>query len=118
MTIVYRPRPTPTPAPPEMPSATLAWLKGQGQQRANGVIDALSTFEAERLAYDWDFLARPDQLPPAGNWSVWLYLAGRGSGKTRAGVEWVRRKIKSGLRRIALIAPTTARIAAAMVASR
>ena len=60
MTIVYRPRPTPTPAPPEMPSATLAWLKGQGQQRANGVIDALSTFEAERLGYDWDFLARPD----------------------------------------------------------
>jgi phage terminase large subunit-like protein len=108
MTTVYRPRPTPTPAPPEMPSATLAWLKGQGQQRANGVIDALSTFEAERLAYDWDFLARPDQLPPAGNWSVWLYLAGRGSGKTRAGVEWVRRKIKSGSRRIALIAPTTA----------
>jgi len=28
MTTVYRPRPTPTPAPPEMPSATLAWLKG------------------------------------------------------------------------------------------
>jgi len=77
-----------------MSSVTLDWLKGQGQQRANSVIDALSTFEAERLGYDWDFLARPDQLPPAGNWSVWLYLAGRGSGKTRAGVEWVRRKIK------------------------
>jgi hypothetical protein len=107
MTIVYRPRPTPTPAPPEMSSVTLDWLKGQGQQRANGVIDALSTSEAERLGYDWDFLARPDQLPPAGNWSVWLYLAGRGSGKTRAGVEWVRRKIKQGSRRIALIAPTT-----------
>jgi hypothetical protein len=90
-----------------MSSVTLDWLKGQGQQRANGVIDALSTFEAERLGYDWDFLARPDQLPPAGNWSVWLYLAGRGSGKTRAGVEWVRRKIKQGSRRIALIAPTT-----------
>ena len=90
-----------------MSSVTLDWLKGQGQQRANSVIDALSTFEAERLGYDWDFLARPDQLPPAGNWSVWLYLAGRGSGKTRAGVEWVRRKIKQGSRRIALIAPTT-----------
>ena len=90
-----------------MSSVTLDWLKGQGQQRANSVIDALSTFEAERLGYDWDFLARPDQLPPAGNGSVWLYLAGRGSGKTRAGVEWVRRKIKQGSRRIALIAPTT-----------
>jgi hypothetical protein len=66
MTTVYRRRPTPTPAapetpaPPEMSSVTLDWLKGQGQQRANGVIDALSTFEAERLGYDWDFLARPD----------------------------------------------------------
>jgi phage terminase large subunit-like protein len=108
MTTVYRPRQRPAPEPREMPNATLAWLKDQGQQRANGLIDALSTFEAERLAHDWDFLARPDQLPPVGNWSVWLYLAGRGSGKTRAGVEWVRRKIKSGSRRIALIAPTTA----------
>jgi phage terminase large subunit-like protein len=55
--------------------------------------------------------ALPPRVPtnsrPRATGSVWLYLAGRGSGKTRAGVEWVRRKIKQGSRRIALIAPTT-----------
>lgn len=29
------------------------------------------------------------QLPPSGDWRVWLILGGRGSGKTRAGAEWV-----------------------------
>ncbi len=29
-------------------------------------------------------------MPPAGDWLLWLILGGRGSGKTRAGAEWVR----------------------------
>ena len=33
---------------------------------------------------------RPDQIPPSGDWLVWLVLGGRGAGKTRAGAEWVR----------------------------
>lgn len=32
-------------------------------------------------------LARPDQRRPAGDWDVWLILAGRGWGKTRTGSE-------------------------------
>ena len=42
------------------------------------------------LLYDWRFFARPDQLPPAGDWTYWLVLAGRGFGKTRVGAETVR----------------------------
>ncbi len=38
----------------------------------------------------WRDKARPDQLPPSGDWLVWLVLGGRGAGKTRAGAEWVR----------------------------
>ena len=34
-------------------------------------------------------LARPEQLPTDEDWSIWLYLAGRGSGKTRTAAEWV-----------------------------
>ena len=34
-------------------------------------------------------LARPEQIPDEGEWSIWLYLAGRGSGKTRAAAEWL-----------------------------
>lgn len=37
----------------------------------------------------WRFFARPDQLPPPGDWSVWLMQGGRGCGKTRAGAEWI-----------------------------
>lgn len=48
------------------------------------------------LAWDWDFWARPDQLPPPEPWSIWAIVAsGRGSGKTRAGAEWVRRKVRT-----------------------
>jgi phage terminase large subunit-like protein len=36
----------------------------------------------------WRRVARPKQLPPGGDWLVWLLLAGRGFGKTRAIVEW------------------------------
>ncbi|MEM6847156.1 MAG: terminase family protein [Pseudomonadota bacterium] len=39
---------------------------------------------------DWLIWARPDQLPPPGDWVTWLVLGGRGAGKTRAGAEWVQ----------------------------
>ncbi|WP_244447219.1 terminase family protein, partial [Hoeflea sp. BAL378] len=38
---------------------------------------------------DWRLMARPEQLPPEGDWRTWLLMGGRGSGKTRAGAEWV-----------------------------
>lgn len=38
---------------------------------------------------EWLIRARDAQLPPAGGWRVWLIMGGRGSGKTRAGAEWV-----------------------------
>ena len=33
---------------------------------------------------------RPTQRPPAGDWRVWAYVAGRGAGKTRAGACWIQ----------------------------
>jgi predicted phage terminase large subunit-like protein len=65
---------------------------------------------ADELEYDWRSIARVEQLPPAGDhWSVWLFMAGRGSGKTRAGAEAVRAWIEAGAaKRVGLIAPTTA----------
>jgi phage terminase large subunit-like protein len=33
--------------------------------------------------YNWPLWARPEQLPPAGPWSTWMLLTGRGGGKTR-----------------------------------
>jgi hypothetical protein len=43
----------------------------------------------ERFWAGWASWARPSQRPPEGPWRVWLLMAGRGFGKTRAGAEWV-----------------------------
>lgn len=60
------------------------------------------------LAYRWEgWQARPEQVEPAGVWTYWVILAGRGFGKTRSGGEWVRKRAVSGrFREINLIAAT------------
>jgi phage terminase large subunit-like protein len=69
-----------------------------------GTIDDAGVKE---VRFDWSLWARPSQLPPDGDWRVWLLLAGRGFGKTRSGAEWVRAQAESGAAaRIALVAPT------------
>ena len=55
----------------------------------------LTEQEARGLLNDWGFWARPDQLPPAWDWVVWVILAGRGWGKTRCGAELVRQWVKT-----------------------
>lgn len=71
---------------------------------------ALATLPAEELAaleYAWPVWARPDQLPPPGDWRTWLLLGGRGSGKTRSAAEWVRGEMESGRRRqLGIVGPT------------
>jgi phage terminase large subunit-like protein len=56
----------------------------------------------------WLNTARPNQLPPPGDWHIWLLLAGRGFGKTRAAVEWVRSQIESGKARHITVVGSTA----------
>lgn len=64
----------------------------------------------------WRSLARPEQLPPEGDWRVWLIQAGRGFGKTRTGAEWVLEEVQAGrAKRIALIGPTAADVRDVMV---
>ena len=64
---------------------------------------------ADSLRYHWRSHARPNQLPPPGDWRIWLLLSGRGFGKSRAGCEWVRAHVEAGTaKRIALVAPTAA----------
>ncbi|MCE4223097.1 DNA-packaging protein [Methylobacterium sp. C25] len=53
-------------------------------------LQSLPPEHLEALAHDWLHLARDDQLPPPGDWTTWAFIGGRGSGKTRAGAEWVR----------------------------
>lgn len=61
----------------------------------------------EALKADWSRVARPNQLPPPGDWRIWLLLAGRGFGKTRTICEFARAEVEAGRAcRIALIAAT------------
>lgn len=52
---------------------------------------AMSDDQKKALEWDWDFWARPDQMPPE-EFSVWVFVAGRAAGKSRAITEWLRRK--------------------------
>jgi phage terminase large subunit-like protein len=65
---------------------------------------------ASSLETGWRVTARPNQLPPAGDdWFIWLLLAGRGFGKTRALVEYALDRVATGAaQRIALVAATAA----------
>ena len=71
----------------------------------------LADLDPEVLLWDWHSWARPEQQSPEGDWNIWIYLAGRGAGKTRAAAEWVREEAKytnTGQRRFALVARTAA----------
>lgn len=51
---------------------------------------------------------RESQRPPAGDWTTWLFLGGRGAGKTLAGAEWLADQAEAlgPEGRLALVGPT------------
>ena len=54
----------------------------------------------------WLYTARKSQLPPKGDWDLWLYTSvHRAVGKTRTGAEWVKSKIVLGYKNGAIIIP-------------
>lgn len=75
----------------------------------------LTDDQYQELLWDWRFWARPEQISPEGDWQTWLFMAGRGAGKTRSGAEWVRSLVKAGYGRIGLIAPITADLRDVMI---
>jgi phage terminase large subunit-like protein len=76
-------------------------------------LDALSPNALVSLPWLFEHWALGHQLPPAGDWTTWVVLGGRGAGKTRAGSEWVRAQVEGGkpgdpgaCSRVALVAET------------
>lgn len=69
------------------------------------------------LKWNWSWTARPDdQLAAMRSLArIILMLAGRGSGKTRTGSEWVRERSRNPLCRIALVGRTVADVRDVMV---
>src|SRR5262245_7151483 len=59
------------------------------------LLESLTAEECRVLNADWRFWSRDEQSPPEDrDWTTWLFLGGRGAGKTRAGAEWLRREIE------------------------
>jgi phage terminase large subunit-like protein len=80
------------------------------------IFESLTAEQREALKYEWRALARPNQLPPNDDWLVWMWLGGRGVGKTRTGAEWVREFAeKNPGCLIALIARTAADVRTTML---
>ena len=59
-------------------------------------------------ADDWVFQARDAQLPPPDLGWGWLFLGGRGTGKSHSMSAAVHMAVRAGISRIHLVAPTTA----------
>lgn len=98
------------------PRSDIESLAELAEKESDRMLARVGNTGAEALARHWSLRARPEQLPPPGEWTVWLVLAGRGFGKTRAGAEWVRGLAeRDGGARIALIGATLHEARAVMV---
>ena len=89
------------------PSCRAALLVSLMQGRITEFLASLTPALAKALRDDFYWWAHKQQWPPDGDWRCWVFLGGRGAGKTRAGAEWVSwlaRSRRAG--RIALIGPT------------
>lgn len=94
----------------------LAWLRSLSAEERHAALTTLTKKERALLRWHWQLWARPEQLPPQGDWRTWLMCAGRGFGKSRAGAEWVRTAARQTPdARIALVGATLIEARAIMV---
>lgn len=88
-------------------SSPALMLRQLAPDRQAALLRAFTPAEIEAIEYDWAFWARASQrTPPGTTWSKWLALGGRGGGKTRTAVEFIREERAAGARRIALVGAT------------
>jgi phage terminase large subunit-like protein len=76
-------------------------------RQREAALESLNDDQAQFLLDDWHSHARDEQLPPGGAWRIWLFLGGRGAGKTRSGAQWIAEGVAQGaMHRIGLIGAT------------
>ncbi len=98
--------PSASPATP-VDSLRKSSLKRLNPLRLQAFLGRLCDEDADFLLKDWFRYARDEQLPPQGAWRIWLFLGGRGAGKTRSGAQWIAEGVAEGaMRRIGLIGAT------------
>ncbi|HQS71363.1 MAG TPA: ATP-binding protein, partial [Novosphingobium sp.] len=70
-----------------MTEGFLTWLAEASHEQIAALMKRIPEQEIEQWPYDWKVWGRTSQQAPAGDWRVWLVMAGRGFGKTRLGAE-------------------------------
>jgi phage terminase large subunit-like protein len=91
------------------------WINALPPGARRALLDSLTEDDAA-LLQDWRFWAHDAQVAPEGAWRIWLFLGGRGAGKTHAGAEWIAEEIAAGgMRRVGLIGATMRDARAVMV---
>lgn len=104
-------------------------LRELPDEEVKKLLTELGPQKAEELQHDWAFWARDLQLEPTDNkdprllergltktqWGTWVINAGRGFGKTKAGSEWVRHRVKMGNGIVHCVAPTKGDVRRVMV---
>jgi phage terminase large subunit-like protein len=93
------------------------YLKGIRDWRNSSCVDP-ERYPSKAVAPNWEgpgqlchscSVCRPEQRVPLGYWDIWMYMAGRGAGKTRSAAEVVAEALAMNFRwRIGIIAPTYA----------
>jgi phage terminase large subunit-like protein len=97
-------------------TAYFSLLADAGEETRAKLFKAMPAGHAEETPWNWQVWARRSQLAPIGDWRIWLIMAGRGFGKTRAGAEWVRQMAEDHPEaRIALVAASLPEARAVMV---
>lgn len=92
------------------------WLRQTHPRQFDKTFRALPQPVQQYLRDLWVTKARDEQLPPPGDWRLWLICAGRGFGKTRTGAEWVNTVARRDRHaRIALVGSSLTEVRAVMV---
>jgi phage terminase large subunit-like protein len=80
------------------PESLNTWLSGINEDRPDLLSQLAESLQALRIRGD-------HQVPPPDPWATWLFLGGRGAGKTYAGATWMIEQATAGAR-LALVGPT------------
>ncbi|WP_374513296.1 DNA-packaging protein [Brevundimonas sp.] len=91
----------------KMAGALQRFAAGQWRARSRAAADGVARAAASETPRPAHVL-RDSQRPPAGDWTTWLFLGGRGAGKTLAGAEWLADMAEAlgPEGRLALVGPT------------
>jgi phage terminase large subunit-like protein len=99
--------------------ALLAGLKALAPDKRREALEAAGERHVKAIDDEWPLWAHEGQTPPHDEWAIWVMLAGRGFGKTRAGAEWVSAKARAMPdAKIALVAATPQEARRVMIEGR